>query len=264
MSHFIKAMGLGNDFVLWPCPPNANARELSLNLANRRYGIGCDQIVFFATQPHHTQVWFYNSDGSEAETCGNGTRCLAKWLIQNNYCGDDEYVHIETPGGKIRGKQADNERITLEYSLPQNPIPVTVPEVDGPCYAVHVGNPHLVCWTKRFDELPTQGPILEKHPHFPNHTNVGFAKLDDNHIELKVWERGAGLTPACGSGALAAAYTAYIQNIIGQHVTVKQQGGLLDIEFNQHHACLTGDAHIIFEGNINPLYELWNDKNPTS
>lgn len=254
-----KAMALGNDFVLWKSYPVKTAAELSRKLADRRYGIGCDQIIFFEPEsPGVTRVWFHNADGSTAEACGNGTRCLVKWLIQNSHGDEKGCVTLHTAGGVIEGSMTSEGLVRLRYPLPRDGGLLMVAEIAGPCRAVYVGNPHLVCWTDRLDELEEQGPILENHPYFEARTNVEFARLDDaNTIELRVWERGTGLTPACGSGALGTAYAAYMSGMVGRHVRVNQVGGSLDVMFEGDVAYLTGEAHIVFEGYGNPEYEIF-------
>lgn len=260
---FAKAMALGNDFVLWSGYPLEKAQVLSKNLANRRYGVGCDQIIFFEPQAAGVaRVWFHNADGSSAEACGNGTRCLAKWLIQNGYENTDGSVTLHTPGGVIQGSLTSNGLVCLRYTLPRDGGLLMVPEIAGPCRAVYVGNPHLVCWTDRLEEMELQGPILENHPHFELRTNVEFARMQsDGDIELRVWERGTGLTPACGSGALGTAYAAYLSGFVGRDVRVHQQGGVLDVKFDGEAAYLIGDAHIVFEGYGNPDYACWSFNN---
>lgn len=256
---FAKAMALGNDFVLWPGYPD-DAESLSHNLANRRYGVGCDQIVFFNIQENSTvQVKFHNADGSPAEACGNGTRCLVRWLIEQGHARPDGSVELHTPGGIITGILTVDKRVRLTYALPRDAGALMVPEIAGPCRAVFVGNPHLVCWTDRFDELSEQGPILEQHPYFEARTNVGFACVrPDGDIDLRIWERGTGLTPACGSGALGTAFAGNLLGLTGNQVRVYQEGGVLDVAIHSDFAQLTGEAHIIFEGRGHPHYECWS------
>lgn len=255
---FAKAMALGNDFVLWHTYPHEKAASLSQKLADRRYGIGCDQIIFFEHQEQGVaRVWFHNADGSSAEACGNGTRCLVKWLIQNKHHNDAQTVVLHTPGGLIEGSITPDDLVRLTYPLPKDGGVLMVPEIAGACRAIYVGNPHLVCWTDRLDELEKQGPILENHPNFAARTNVEFARLiSPNTIELRVWERGTGLTPACGSGAVGTAYAAYLSGITGNCVNVFQEGGALIVEFHEQTANLTGHAHIVFEGSIHPDYNM--------
>lgn len=256
---FAKAMALGNDFVLWPGYPAEHAEQLSRALADRRYGVGCDQIVFFDVQAGGVvHVRFHNADGSEAEACGNGTRCLVRWLVENKHTKPDGTVELITSGGKILGSLED-QRVSLTYNLPRDGGALMVPEIAGLCRAVFVGNPHLICWTDRFDELTEQGPILEQHPFFEARTNVGFARVrSDGDIDLRVWERGTGLTPACGSGALGAAYAGHLLKLTGERVRVHQEGGALDVVIHDTIAHLTGEAHIIFEGHGHPHDERWS------
>lgn len=244
---FLKAQGLGNDFMIvdletlpkTECDWHLMARTLS----DRRLGIGFDQLLLF--KEHH--VWFYNADGSFAETCGNGTRCLAYHLMKKKHIRS---IDIQTPAGPVHCILNPDDSVTV-----QMPSPSVIEEKSlvaqadlfkhFPIY-VRIGNPHLVCFVDNLDDLHEYGPILARQD-----VNVGFVKLQDfNTLTLKVWERGTGLTPACGSGACASVIAAQHHQLVGEKVIVSQEGGDLIIEYKDHIVLMTGKAQIVFEGRI--------------
>lgn len=250
---FIKAQGLGNDFVML-INPNVQGNDLSnisRKLADRRYGIGCDQVVVAEDSDQSIKVRFFNIDGSEAESCGNGSRCIAKYLMQQK---NQDSIIIETLGGTLNCRLEDN-LVTVEMPTP------TIEILDGGqslghlstpnAASVHVGNPHLVCFVDNVDLVHQYGEGLENHPAFPLRTNVDFVKIiDPTHLQLKVWERGAGVTPACGSGACAAMIAAYTHGKVEQKAKVTQKGGDLWISWNGQKLFMTGPADIVFKGTI--------------
>ena len=250
---FIKAQGLGNDFVML-VNPNVQMNDLSdlsRRLADRRFGIGCDQIVVAFETIDSIKVRFFNADGSEAESCGNGSRCIAKYLMQQK---SKDSIILETLGGTLQC-QLHNDMVTIQMPTP------TVEILDGPqslghlstpdAVAVTVGNPHLVCFVENVDSVTQYGEGLENHPAFPLRTNVDFVKIiDSNHLQLKVWERGTGVTPACGSGACASMVAAYAHKKVDQKVKVSQTGGDLWIQWDGQKLYMTGPAVIVFSGVI--------------
>ena len=252
---FIKAHGLGNDFVMLVDTnvPHSDLSNLSRKLADRRYGIGCDQIIVSQETDGIIKVRFFNGDGSEAESCGNGSRCIAKYLMQQK---QTKTVTFETIGGRLNCKLNDDGMVTVE-------MPTPIIEVFGgsqglghlstpDAVSVIVGNPHLVCFVDDVSLVEHYGEGLENHPSFPLRTNVDFVKiLDSNHIELKVWERGSGITPACGSGACAAMVASFTHNKVTDFVKDSQAGGDLWIRFENKKLFMTGPAVIVFSGKIN-------------
>jgi len=248
MTLFTKACGLGNDFVILELP-QSNLETLSQKIADRRYGIGCDQIIFYkhTENPNTLNVRFFNQDGSEAESCGNGTRCLAKWFMQTHNVAN---CTLNTLGGIVSCK-LDGTNVSVDYPLPKREANIFTAEIHGMCDAVYVGNPHLVCFTDRIEELEQLAPTLENHPNFPNRTNVGFVQVvDSNTLKLQVWERGAGLTPACGSGACAAAFAAFSRGLTSNLIHVEQPGGTLTINIEDTHLTMTGEGRLIYCGEI--------------
>lgn len=249
MTFFIKACGLGNDFVMLE-EPQVPLPALSQKLANRRYGVGCDQIIYFRRrlEPDALDVRFFNADGSEAESCGNGTRCLARWFMEDKNL--DACV-LHTPGGTLACEIAGHD-VAVTYAHPKLEPQIFTAEIHGVCDAVYVGNPHLVCFTNRLEELEALAPALENHPHFPNRTNVGFADVcSTTHMRLRVWERGAGLTPACGSGACAAAFAAYKRGLTEATLQVEQNGGSLTVHIGPNQLTMVGEARTIYTGTLN-------------
>lgn len=252
---FIKAQGLGNDFVML-VNVDVSSNELSnlsRKLANRRYGIGCDQVIVAQINEHHTNVRFFNRDGSEAESCGNGSRCIAKYLMMKN---KSDHILLETAGGKLNCSLNQNGMVSIEMPLP------VVEVFDGhqglghlstpDAVSVTVGNPHLVCFVDDVSLVESYGEGLENHPAFPLRTNVDFVKIiNTEHIELKVWERGTGVTPACGSGACASMVASFVHKKVNNYVRVSQTGGDLWISYDGHKLLMTGDANIVFTGTIN-------------
>ncbi len=250
---FIKAQGLGNDFVMLVNPgiPEDNFSNLSRHLADRRYGIGCDQVVIAQENNEQIRVRFFNADGSEAESCGNGSRCIAKYLMEKK---QQDSITIETIGG-ILNCQQDADMIKVQMPIP------TVKILDGPeslghlstpdAVAVHVGNPHLICFVDDVDLASQYGAGLENHPGFPLRTNVDFVKvIDSTHLQLKVWERGTGITPACGSGACATVVGAYAHKLVENKVKVSQEGGDLWVQWDEKEFFMIGPASIVFTGNL--------------
>jgi diaminopimelate epimerase len=250
MNRFVKAYGLGNDFAIFQGVGGSfvGLEEKSRKIADRRYGVGCDQVIFIEDRTDGLFARFFNPDGSEAEACGNGTRCVAKWLMKKN---ESRGIELQTMGGFLQCRLQNDETVEVDFPLPVLEQNIFSPEIHGHCDAVYVGNPHLVCFTDRPDELETLAPSMEYHPHFPNRTNVDFVSfVSPSHLKLRVWERGTGVTPACGSAAVASAYAAFKRGIGDTKILVSQQGGDLMITASPQHVTMRGEAVIVFEGEI--------------
>jgi diaminopimelate epimerase len=263
-SEFHKMHGLGNDFVIIDaraCPldmPRARARAI----ADRKHGIGCDQLILL----HNSKVAdvamrIFNADGSEVEACGNASRCVVALLKQN--------LQIETRGGIISGRLSGNDvtvamgeakfdwqDIPLAFAMDSASLPLAWEELANPM-AVNMGNPHAVFLVKDADavDLARLGPIIEHDAAFPERVNVNVASVDGNEIRLNVWERGAGLTGACGTGACATAVAAIRQGKVQSPVIVHQSGGSLTIAWAPGQAVImTGSATYVFTGQAD-----WDD-----
>jgi diaminopimelate epimerase len=259
---FTKMHGLGNDFVVLdtraqPLPPMT--RALARALADRRTGIGCDQLILLeesATADFRMRI--FNADGSEVEACGNATRAVA--MLHGSP------AQIETPGGVLAVQPGEGgaavdmgeprfewDAIPLAYAMDTAALPVGWEELEQPS-AVNVGNPHAVFLVDDCDavELDRLGPTIERDPLFPERVNVNVATVeDDANIRLRVWERGAGLTRACGTGACATAVAAIRRKLATSPVEVRLPGGTLQIEWAPGESVrMTGPATLVFTGEL--------------
>lgn len=273
---FIKMHGLGNDFVVLDNRSSAFRvqAEAARAVADRRTGVGCDQVISIepATDPAaDVFMRIHNPDGSEVGACGNGTRCVAALLFAET--GKTEAM-IETLGGLLHARAAANGRVSVDMGAPRlawNEIPVAR-EMDtahleltlGPASApvlsdpvgVNMGNPHAVFFVDDAEaiDLPTVGPMLERHPLFPERANISVAQvLSRDTIRLRVWERGAGITQACGSGACAAAVAGARRDLTERRVRIRLDGGELAIDWRaDDHVDMTGPVATSYTGVLDP------------
>ena len=270
MTSFLKMHGLGNDFVVF----DARDGALALNsaqaraLAYRHFGIGCDTVVMI--QPSGAQadagVLFYNADGSESEACFNASRCVARLLLEERGLAR---VKLSTKGGMLVCSDAGKGQVTVDMGEPrldwqQVPLavaadtinfPLDIGGASVPVSAVSMGNPHCVLFVPDAETAPvaTLGPRIETLPFFPNRTNVEFAQvLDQGRIRMRVWERGVGVTLACGTGACATAVAAIRRGLTGRKVELVLDGGSLLIEWREEdgHVLMTGPTAIAFRGQV--------------
>jgi diaminopimelate epimerase len=257
---FLKMHGLGNDFVIF------DAREAPLEmdegraraLADRRTGVGCDQLILLEpSDAADLRMRIWNSDGGEVEACGNAARCVA--TIVGGDCT------IETAGGLISGSATDGaatidmgfprfgwEEIPLAYPMDTAAMPVGWEGLDRP-FAVNVGNPHIVFFVDDADAVALErlGPLIERDPLFPERVNVNVASVEDKAIRLRVWERGAGLTLACGTGACATAVAAISRKLAASPVEVRLPGGALTIAWAPGESIrMSGPAAHAFSGEV--------------
>jgi diaminopimelate epimerase len=268
---FLKMNGLGNDFVVIETrtAPFAPTADEVRAIADRATGIGCDQlIVVEKADDADAKVRFWNADGEEVSACGNGTRCVGWLLMQAS--GKDEAV-IETKAGRLIATRAGDRLVSVDMGEPgldwaQIPLATEhdTAAVDMALYdhaslmappgCVSMGNPHVVFFVPDVEAVPIAriGPVIEKHALFPEGVNVGFAQVvDRERIRLRVWERGAGLTKACGTGACAALVAASRRDLVGRHVTLELDGGELHIEWREDgHVIMTGPAAVDFMGEL--------------
>lgn len=270
---FAKMHGLGNDFVVFDAI-NQNVRLSSEQLswiADRRLGVGCDQILIVSSA-NDTDVDFnyqiYNSNGKEVEQCGNGARCVGRFLALNGLTSKNS-INIKTISGVYRIYLRDDGFVTVDMGAPvfdPKEVPfmaataslsyrIEVEEQQLEIGVVSMGNPHAVIQVDNIDDAPvtTLGPKIEKHPMFPDKTNVGFMQvLDAQHVALRVFERDVGETRACGTGACAAVVVGQAQNQLDAQVTVQLPGGSLQIECQDLSApvLMTGAAQLSFEGSL--------------
>lgn len=263
---FIKMHGLGNDFVILDARTQVfeNKEELSKKLGHRRFGVGCDQIIFI--EPSNDATAFmriYNPDGSESGACGNATRCVADILLKE--LGAEECV-IQTRAGLLKCVRANGDQITVDMGAPRlewNQIPlskecdtINLPiggnGVSHPV-AVNMGNPHCVFFVDEVDQIDVAkiGVGFEYDSIFPERSNIEFVEVvNRGHVKMRVWERGAGITLACGSGACATAVAAIRRGLTGRKVQVEMDGGTLTLEWREddNHVYMTGPVAYVFRG----------------
>ncbi len=270
MREFIKMHGLGNDFVIVDARHNpltvsdAGTRRLS----DRHTGIGFDQLIAMdspANGESDVDVRIFNSDGGEVDACGNAMRCVAHLLLDD----DDGPLAIRTGAGLLHAWRSDGD--PREYAVDMGPardawqdiplarecdtdhLPLSLEMLSDPV-AVNMGNPHAVFFVDDVDAVPieTLGPQLEHDPLFPELANIGVAQLTgDNALRLRVWERGAGLTLACGSGACAAAVAAHRRGLTRREVHITVDGGALCIHWREDgHVIMSGPAEESFRGTV--------------
>lgn len=258
---FAKMHGLGNDFVVIDvrAQPVAMTDTLARALADRQTGIGCDQLILIgASDRADVSMRIFNQDGSEVAACGNATRCVPLFV------GRD--VLIETKAGLLRAGSAGDQvtvdmglprfgwdEIPLAYAMDTLTMPASWEDLPAPA-AVNVGNPHVVFFLDDLDavDLARLGPLIETDPLFPERVNVNFAQMvGENHIRLIVWERGAGFTRACGTGACATAVAAIRRKLAAGPVRVSLPGGDLVIDWTPGGTIsMTGPAAHVFDGTI--------------
>jgi len=268
---FIKMHGLGNDFVVI----DARARKLALDettvrvIADRHLGVGCDQLLVLEKPKKRGADVFMrirNADGSEAEACGNGARCVADLVMREK--GKDR-ITIETVAGLLEANAAGEQRVGVDMGQPRlawREIPLArdcdtlnVPLSLGPLVVpvcTSMGNPHATFFVDDAEaiDLAALGPRLERDPIFPERANIGVVQvLSPQRLRFRVWERGAGITVACGSGACAALVGAARRGLIGRKAELVLDGGTLDIEWRADgHVLMTGAVAVSFHGTLDP------------
>lgn len=279
---FEKMQGLGNDFVMLHhkhIPENINLEKLTKVLCDRRFGVGADGVIIArpATEGEGDFGWDYiNSDGSIGEMCGNGMRCYARYLFDRGIAREEQFS-VETLAGVITPEIQSNGHVKVNMGQPildaqliptsintNEPVlqqSVTVLDREFKFSAVSMGNPHMIIWLNSQEELDSldlekYGQVLETSKYFPQKTNVEFVyhNPQTNNISFRVWERGAGITLACGTGACACVVSACLLNKIqkDQEITVHLPGGDLIISWHSTDNCvyMTGDARSVYLGQI--------------
>lgn len=271
---FTKMHGAGNDFVVLDGVRqhiHLNPEQLRL-LADRHFGIGCDQILL-VEKAQNPDVDFryriFNADGGEVEQCGNGARCFVRFVHDHKLTSKKEIL-VETKSGLISPRLAADGRVTVNMGMPIFE-PARIPFISDSdtavqslqvgadlveISAVSMGNPHAVQIVADVETAPvlTQGPLIERHVRFPQRVNAGFMQIiDRSHIKLRVYERGAGETLSCGTGACAAVVSGIRRGLLDDSVHVVTRGGALTIEWagNSSPVSMTGPAVAVFDGEIN-------------
>jgi diaminopimelate epimerase len=275
---FLKMNGLGNDFVVL----DARAQKLSIDaasarrIADRNRGVGCDQLLLIepGTGGADAVMRIWNPDGSVAKACGNGARCVGDLLLSET---KKPSIKLSTAGGLISCVRTDDGRVTVDMGEPklewqEIPLaermdtrtldirlgPIDAPVLIGPS-AVNMGNPHCIFFVNDVNAHdPTKiGPMIENHPLFPDRANVSFAQVKPgNEIRLRVWERGVGVTLACGTAACATTVAASRKRLIGRHARIVLDGGALDIEWREadNHVYMTGPTELNYTGSLDERY----------
>ena len=275
---FWKMHGIGNDFIMLDDRDKTIAgyidySKLAVSLCDRRFGIGADGIILARnSDTHDIRFVIMNSDGSQAEMCGNGMRCFAKYLYENNILVQDE-IKVQTLAGTVvpRIEKVEAGKVVsvcVDMGVPRL-VPEQIPFVHDQDTAlgvpietaqgtmsvscVSMGNPHAVIFVNDLSlvDIAAIGPMVEHHHKFPEKTNVEFIEVvSDSQLKMRVWERGAGITLACGTGACAAVTAAHLTGRAGRNVRVNLDGGDLDISWDEAsgHIFKTGAAQTVFKG----------------
>ncbi len=263
---FIKMNGLGNDFIVI----DQRVSEFDLSeeqvklICHRKNGVGCDQLIMIRKSQKNSDplIKFFNSDGSEIDACGNGSRCVANFLMKES---KSEEINLTTRERTIACKKIDDVTVSVNMGKPKfkwNEIPLTK-DIDPveinfsikdltlqKPFLVNIGNPHIIFFDNEIEkyDIESFGPLIENDDLFPEKINVSFAKLkNDNHILLNVWERGAGITNACGTAACATAVAGVEMGVIKNKVKVTLPGGNLEIYYkSNNNIIMTGPTEINF------------------
>ncbi|GAB4274131.1 MAG: diaminopimelate epimerase [Coriobacteriia bacterium] len=274
---FVKMHGTGNDFVVMEDLDSSVelSSEQVAAVCRRRFGVGADGLIQVRRDAQgRFYMHYYNADGSLAEMCGNGIRCLAKYVADRGMAPGERFV-VGTLGGPrtvevTRDSVGMVDTVTVDMGEPifdpalvpvdahEAPVDSLLVEVEGAAlefFVLSMGNPHAVTFVEDVDSAPvaTVGPLVEEHGLFPNKTNVEFAAVDPatETIRLRVWERGVGETLACGTGACAATVAASMKCLVGRRASVELPGGTLAVEWaDDGHVWMTGPAREVFAGTI--------------
>ena len=279
MIEFVKMHGLGNDYLYINCIKNREPffpEELAKRLSNRHFGVGADGIILVCNSKiADFKMRIFNSDGSEAEMCGNGIRGFAKYVYDYNLIDKNEFK-IETLAGIRKVKlntlnKSITENITVDMGEPiLHPVKIPVLTREEPpikdlkiviknkiftITCVSMGNPHAIIRLHNLEDINVKeyGPLIENRSEFPKRTNVEFIEIKDrSRIKMKVWERGAGETLACGTGACASTVASILNGYTERKVVVELLGGELEVEWNEEdsHVYMTGPATTVFRGRI--------------
>ena len=265
---FIKMHGLGNDFVIIDRRNNSINinKDIIHKLSDRKTGAGCDQVITIdknISSDHDACIKIYNPNGDNAEACGNGTRCVAKLLFKEKKTNT---LRLKSLAGILNAKKINNDIISVNLGKISHywkdiPLSIEVDTLNIPIklenfssgVAINIGNPHLVFFGNDINSLDLNkiGPQIENHELFPNKTNVEIVEIINRKIiTMRVWERGAGITLACGSGACAAVYAGMLKELTDNIVEVKLAKGSLQIKIENNEAIMMGPAEESFRGYI--------------
>lgn len=269
MPPFRKMHGLGNDFVIF----DGRTDHLDLtavqarHIADRHRGIGCDQLItLWPSEKADVFMRIQNADGSEVNACGNATRCVGDIILREKSC---DRITIETGAGVLTARRVDDliqvdmgepmrewQGIPLSREMDVDHLDLTVGPLSDPV-AVNMGNPHVVFFVQNIDDiaLTELGPVIENHALFPERVNVSIVEKRTGekspYLRHRVWERGAGITEACGSAACAVVVAATVRGLVDRKATIQLDGGILHMEWDSHnHIQMTGPVTYVFEGEV--------------
>lgn len=263
MLKFTKMHGLGNDYIYlyYPKLPVGELSALAVRLSDRHFGVGADGLIcIFPSRIADFRMDMYNADGSRGEMCGNGIRCIGKYVYDKGITAKTDLL-IETAAGmrslKLQLKEGKAVSATVDMGQPVilPRLSLQIQEASYSVYPVSMGNPHIVVYLGDPDllNLPEIGPAFECHPAFPNRTNTEFVEVESrNVLRMRVWERGSGETLACGTGACAALVASAGLGLTDRAAVVRLRGGELSIRWEEtdQHIYMTGPAVTVFEGEI--------------
>ncbi len=263
---FLKMHGAGNDFVVLDARSGGDMVSAALvrALGDRHRGVGFDQLVFIQSDPEAAaQLTFFNADGTTAGACGNATRCVAWLILQETGAAR---LTLRTERGLLAGEDAGDGLTRVNMGPPQLgwaelPLARAVDTLHLPLpgdpVAVGMGNPHCVHFVPDAESVDVAGvgPRIEHDPLFPYATNVEFASLSaPDRLRMRVWERGTGITLACGSGTCATAVAAHLRGLTGRRVTVDVDGGTLEVDWRDDGVWMTGPTALVFKGTLSPEF----------
>lgn len=259
---FTKMQGLGNDYLYVYGEVPENIEELSVRLSDRHFGAGSDGMIYICTSKiADFKMRVFNADGSEAKMCGNGIRCVGKYVYDKGYTDKTE-ITVETLSGiknlKLNVKEGSVKSVSVEMGLSkvEDETEIDVADQKVTLTPVSMGNPHVVLFVDDAEKIPLEviGPQIEKHSMFPDGVNVEFVSvISDNEIRMRVWERGSGVTMACGTGACASVVASIKKGYCGydESVFVTLDGGVLEIKVSQDGSVIMkGPAEIVYDGEI--------------
>ena len=274
---FTKMQGLGNDYVYVNCVEKKleNASQIAIAVSDRHYGIGSDGLILInSSEVADFEMEMYNADGSRGEMCGNGIRCVGKYVYDYGLT-DKTHVTIETLAGikyldlHVENGKVKQVRVNMGSPLlkPEEipialegenviDVPISINDTAYRMTGVGMGNPHTVVFLDDIEQMKIEeiGPKFENHSYFPNRVNTEFVKvIDRTHVKMRVWERGSGETLACGTGACAVAVACILNGLTEEDVTVSLLGGDLQIQWERKEniVYMTGPAEVVFEGEWN-------------
>lgn len=273
---FTKMQGIGNDYVYVNCLEEKvdHPEELAKLVSDRHFGIGSDGLILIKpSEVADFEMAMYNADGSRGEMCGNGIRCVAKYVYDRGLT-DKTHISIETLAGikylELTVEKGQVSQVRVDMGEPELlaekipvisqqekviDVPITAGEKEYRMTCVSMGNPHCVVFMEDVEDLEIEkiGPLFENHELFPKRINTEFVKvIDRKTLQMRVWERGSGETLACGTGACATAVAAMLNGFCEEEVQIHLLGGDLTIEWNKesNHVFMTGPAEIVFDGEI--------------